>query len=142
MNVRCGDPGEIDSLLAFWRHAAHGTSVTDDPAGLGRLLARDPEALLVAEVDGVVVGTVVAGWDGWRGNLYRLAVAPEHRRTGVARALLSAAHARFVALGAVVAAAMVDNDNHDAHVAYERLGYRPQAGRTRWLRDLHLPAVV
>lgn len=136
MVIRSGRPDDIDGLLAFWRHAADGTSVTDDPASVGRLLAHDPEALIVAELDGAFAGTVVAGWDGWRGNLYRLAVAPDHRRTGVARALLATAHARFVALGAVVAVAMVEDDNLHARATYQKLGYRPQEGRTRWLRDL------
>ncbi|CAI7973548.1 GNAT family N-acetyltransferase [Parafrankia sp. BMG5.11] len=137
MVIRSGRPGDVDELLAFWRHAADGTSVSDDPIGVGRLLAHDPEAVLVAELDEVMVGTVVAGWDGWRGHIYRLAVAPDHRRTGVARALLAAAHERFVALGAVLADAMVEDDNLDAHATYEKTGYRKQEGRTRWLRDLH-----
>jgi ribosomal protein S18 acetylase RimI-like enzyme len=140
MEIRYGRPDDIDSLLAFWKHAADGTSITDDPTGLRRLLARDPDALIVAERHEALIGTVIAGWDGWRGNVYRLAVAPDHRRTGVARALLSTAHARFAALGAVAAVAMVEDDNPDAHATYETLGYRPQQGRTRWLRELGQPA--
>jgi predicted MFS family arabinose efflux permease len=44
------------------------------------LLNADPEALLVAEVDGVVVGSLIAAWDGWRGSFYRLAVSGLPRR--------------------------------------------------------------
>ncbi len=116
--------------------AADGASVSDDPAGVGRLLAHDPGALLVADHDGDVVGTVVAGWDGWRGHIYRLAVDPEYRRHGVARALLAAAHDRFAALGAVLADAMVEDDNADARATYEALGYQLQPGRGRWVRKL------
>jgi ribosomal protein S18 acetylase RimI-like enzyme len=36
----------------------------------------------------VVVGSIIAKWDGWRGNMYRLAVLPDYRRLGVARALV------------------------------------------------------
>jgi ribosomal protein S18 acetylase RimI-like enzyme len=43
---------------------------------------------LVATIDGQIVDSVIGGWDGWRGNIYRLAVAPEHRRQGIARRLL------------------------------------------------------
>ena len=56
--------------------------------GLTRLLAADPQALLVAELDGVVAGSLIAAWDGWRGSFYRLAVSPEHRRKGLATMLL------------------------------------------------------
>ncbi|WP_261570952.1 GNAT family N-acetyltransferase [Frankia gtarii] len=91
--------------------------------------------MLAADHDGGVVGTVVAGWDGWRGHVYRLAVDPEYRRQGVARTLLIAAHDRFAALGAVLADAMVEDDNTDARATYEALGYQRQPDRGRWVRD-------
>ncbi len=40
--------------------------------------------------DGAIVATLIAAWDGWRGNMYRLAVAPELRREGIARTLVEA----------------------------------------------------
>ena len=49
---------------------------------------------------GAIVGSVIAGWDGWRGSVYRLAVAPPHRRRGIGGRLLHAAEERLVALGA------------------------------------------
>ncbi len=59
------------------------------------LLERDPSALLVAELGDQLVGSVIAGWDGWRGHLYRLAVHPDRSREGVGRALLVAAESRL-----------------------------------------------
>jgi GNAT superfamily N-acetyltransferase len=44
--------------------------------------------LLVATAHGRIVGSVIGGWDGWRGNIYRLAVVPEYRRLGIARRLV------------------------------------------------------
>ena len=78
-------------MLGLWRRAAHGSSISDDAAGLTCLIERDDAALLLAVADGEIVGTVIVGWDGWRGHLYRLAVAPELRRRGIATALLLAA---------------------------------------------------
>jgi ribosomal protein S18 acetylase RimI-like enzyme len=63
-------------------------SVSDSPEGLAGLLTADPQALLVAELDGVLAGSLIAAWDGWRGSFYRLAVSPEHRRKGLATMLL------------------------------------------------------
>jgi ribosomal protein S18 acetylase RimI-like enzyme len=54
------------------------------------LIARDPEALLLAEDEGELVGAVIAAFDGWRGTFFRLAVPPERRRTGIGRALVAA----------------------------------------------------
>ncbi|CAJ62551.1 Putative acetyltransferase [Frankia alni ACN14a] len=110
--------------------------MSDDAAGVAALLAHDPQAVLIAEVDGVVVGTLIAGWDGWRCHLYRLAVAPEHRRAGIARALLAAARERFLALGGRRIDAMVDDTNTQAHALYRAADYRSQPSWTRWVHPL------
>ncbi|NEE56178.1 GNAT family N-acetyltransferase, partial [Streptomyces sp. SID8455] len=68
--------------------------ISDDGDGVARLVERDPDALILAERDGTLVGTVIAGFDGWRCHLYRLAVHPEQRRRGVGGALLAAAEER------------------------------------------------
>ncbi|WP_284418540.1 GNAT family N-acetyltransferase [Streptomyces albus] len=136
LRIRPADERDIDRVLAFWREAAEGTSVSDDGAGVAALLARDPEALLLAERDDVLVGTVVAGWDGWRCSLYRLAVLPSHRRRGVSRALLAAAERRFTALGGRRGDAMVLDANERAHRAWEAAGYAPQPEWSRWVKSL------
>ncbi|AXI76416.1 GNAT family N-acetyltransferase [Peterkaempfera bronchialis] len=135
-DIRPARPAEIPDLLAFWGHAAEGKSVTDDEDGLAQLLARDPEALIVAEQDGRLVGTVIAGWDGWRCHLYRLAVHPDHRRQGVATALLDAAEARFRALGGRRGDAMVLDRNTLGASAWQAAGYAPDAAWTRWTKPL------
>jgi ribosomal protein S18 acetylase RimI-like enzyme len=84
VKIRHGHSDDTDRLLDFWRRAAEGTSITDDPDGVRRLLDRDAAAVLIAEGDGEIVGTVIAGWDGWRCHLYRLAVSPAYRRRGIA----------------------------------------------------------
>lgn len=70
---------DLGAVLDFWKAAAEGTSISDDLAGVERLHDRDPGALLLARRDGELVGTVIAGFDGWRCHLYRLAVHPGHR---------------------------------------------------------------
>ncbi|MFE0764517.1 GNAT family N-acetyltransferase [Streptomyces smyrnaeus] len=136
LSIRAATERDIEAVLAFWREAAEGTSVSDDRDGVARLLARDPEALLLAEWDGHLVGTVIAGWDGWRCSLYRLAVAPSRRRQGVSRALLATAEERFAALGGRRGDAMVLDGNERAHRAWEAAGYAPQPQWSRWVKTL------
>ncbi|WP_327674208.1 GNAT family N-acetyltransferase [Kitasatospora sp. NBC_00458] len=137
--LRTATPDEIPAVLALWARAAKGTSITDDAAGVAALLGRDPECLILAvraDDPAVPVGTVIAGWDGWRCHLYRLAVDPEHRRQGVGAALLAAAEERFAALGGRRADAMVLDDNALGHRTWQAAGYGPQPQWTRWAKPL------
>ncbi|WP_407563258.1 GNAT family N-acetyltransferase [Streptomyces sp. 184] len=136
LHIRAAEPADVPAVLAFWRAAAEGTSVSDDEAGVAGLLARDPGALLLAERGGELAGTVIAGFDGWRCHLYRLAVHPGHRRHGVGTALLAAAERRFTAAGGRRADAMVLNRNERAHHAWQAGGYVRQEQWSRWVKPL------
>jgi ribosomal protein S18 acetylase RimI-like enzyme len=136
ITVRNGRLADVDALLSFWIEAAEGTDRHDDPAKVVALIERDPEAVLIAEIGGETAGTLIAGWDGWRAHLYRLAVAPARRRQGVGTVLIRAAEERFAKFGAFRADAMVLHDNVLAHHAWSAAGYAPQPQWSRWVKAL------
>ena len=104
---------ECPLVLELWKHAEAIPRPTDTLPELERIVREHPHTLLVGEEDGRLVGTVIAGWDGWRGGIYRLAVLPECRRRGVGQALVAEAERRLVARGARRLNAMVARD--EAH---------------------------
>jgi len=91
---------DIEALLALWRATESGPSVTDTPQHLSMLVEKAPDLFLAAEADGRIVGSVLGGWDLWRGHIYRLAVHPDVQRRGLARRLVSEIEVRLRARGA------------------------------------------
>jgi ribosomal protein S18 acetylase RimI-like enzyme len=134
--LRTATEEDIASVLGLWAAADSPPSVSDSPDGLGRLLAADPQALLVAELDGVLAGSLIAAWDGWRGSLYRLAVSPEHRRKGLATMLLREGERRLRELGAVRLTAIVVADEAGAMAFWQAVGYERQQHRARFVRHM------
>jgi ribosomal protein S18 acetylase RimI-like enzyme len=137
VDVRAAAAQDLAEVLALWRTAAENTNRSpDSAAALASLHLRDPDALLLAVEEDRIVGTIIAGWDGWRCHLYRLAVAPDRRRTGIARALIAAAEDRFRAMGGTRADAMVLDDNTGAHGVWQANGYTAQDNWSRWIKPL------
>jgi ribosomal protein S18 acetylase RimI-like enzyme len=130
-------PDDVSALLSLWtRSAENSNRPVDTGDAVERMLRRDPDGVIVAREDGRLIGSVIAGWDGWRYHLYRLAVHPDHRRQGVAHALLGAAEERFRSLGARRIDAMVLDDNLDGNAFWLASGYERQAEWGRWVKNV------
>ena len=83
-----------------------------------------PELLLIGEVDATIVGAVIAGFDGVRGWIYHLAVAPEFRRLGFATQLVRAAEDGLRRLGCPKVNLQVRVANHEVVEFYRSMGYQ------------------
>jgi ribosomal protein S18 acetylase RimI-like enzyme len=92
-------------------------------AAIPAKLAVQPELFLVA-VDGpTVTGTAMAGYDGHRGWLYSVAVAPSHQRMGIGAELVRAAEARLRRMGCGKINLQVRATNDAVVALYRPLGY-------------------
>ncbi len=75
-----------------------------------------------------VIGSVMGGWDGWRGWIYKLAVAGEERRKGIATRLLTEIAGRLHASGATIIRAYVENQNGASLSLFRKMGYTGMDG--------------
>lgn len=137
--IRHGTKADLEPVLSLWSRSDGPTTETDSAEALTDLLARDPEALLVATTGDEVVGSLIAGWDGWRGSFYRLAVDPGWRRQGMATALIRAGEERLRALGVRRLTAIVLSEDGGAIEFWAAAGYERQVARTRFVRMLEKP---
>jgi ribosomal protein S18 acetylase RimI-like enzyme len=116
---------DLPAALALWSACGLHPSRSDTEAGFRLKLARDPDLFLVAEAaDGTLAGTVLGSWDGRRGWINRLAVAPEWRGTGLAQRLMAEVEARLAARGCDKVNLLIEADNPGVQGFYAALGYR------------------
>jgi GNAT superfamily N-acetyltransferase len=135
VTIRPATRDDLSAVLDLLARERSPAAVTDDSEeGLNRAI--ESGALLVAEAEGRLIGTVIAGWDGWRGALWRLVVEPEHRRDGVGRALVEAGERRLRDLGAVRITVLVGRDEDDAGAFWEATGYEEDRKIRRFVRNL------
>jgi len=122
--VRRCRPGEAPAVLDLWEQERSGhASVADRLEDIERLAGESPAALLVAEREGEIVGALIAAWDGWRGNIYRLAVRGDRRRQGIGLALVRAGEDYLRRCGARRITALVAFEDETASSFWERAGY-------------------
>jgi ribosomal protein S18 acetylase RimI-like enzyme len=134
--IRSAVAGDFPSVLELWADAAGPTGLAETSERLSALARTDREALLLAEAEGLLVGAVIAAWDGWRGSFYRLAVRADWRRRGLAMALVREGERRLGERGAVRLTAIVADDDLVAISFWSALGYRRQPRRARFIRHL------
>jgi ribosomal protein S18 acetylase RimI-like enzyme len=134
--LRAASAVDVDDLIALWEVAAeNGSRPPDTAVAVTALLRRDPQAVILADQDGVLIGSIIAGWDGWRYHLYRLAVRPDRRGQGVGSALLGAAESRLKAFGATRIDAMVLDGNDLGQQLWRASGYSRQDDWRRWVKS-------
>ena len=120
--IREFEPADGDALRALWTTFGFRL-IADDDAGLTRFAARNPRLFVVAEDASRIVGSVLGAWDGRRGWLYHVAVAPSHQRQGLAGELVGLVEGRLRDLGCPRVLVMVEAANEAALRFWITLGY-------------------
>ncbi len=119
-NYRIEDYDEVNQL---WRKCGLNAGRSDKRDEVEKVLKYNPDTCFIALEDGIVVGSVIGGYDGRRGIVHHLAVNPSLQGKGYGGELMSALEKRFTEKGVVKMSFWVHKRNIRAIDYYETIGY-------------------
>lgn len=123
MHIRSFAINDEQAVIDLWTNCGLVRPWNNPHLDIARKLSEQPKLFLVVEVDGKVVGSVMAGYDGHRGWIYYLAVDPDQRGNSYGRALVDAAEQLLLQRGCPKVNLMIRNGNERVQAFYRQLGY-------------------
>lgn len=124
MNIRPFRSQDEAEVIELWRQCGLVRPQNDPGRDIARKLRVNPEWFLVGEADGAIVASVMAGYEGHRGWINYLAVAPGRRRAGLGRRIMAEAERLLRSAGCAKINLQVRTDNRGVIAFYESLGWR------------------
>jgi ribosomal protein S18 acetylase RimI-like enzyme len=118
---------DTEAVVALWRECGLTRPWNDPYKDIARKLRVQRELFLVGEADSAIVSSIMAGYEGHRGWIYYLAVAPSHQRRGFARELMQHVEADLLARGCPKISLLVRSTNAAVLAFYARIGYAQDA---------------
>lgn len=127
MHIRTFERADEADVVALWRRCGLTRPWNDPHQDIARKLSEQPELFLVGTVAGRLVASAMIGFDGHRGWIYYLAVAPGWQRRGFGKRLIEEAERRLIAVGCPKLMLLVRAENTAAIEFYRNLGYDDNA---------------
>ena len=124
MQIRPYQPADETAVIDLWQRCDLVRPWNDPRKDITRKLKVNGEMFLIGEIDGWIVGTVMAGYEGHRGWINYLAVDPNHRRHGLARELMRRAEELLRAAGCPKINLQIRGGNEPVIAFYRSLGYQ------------------
>src|SRR5262245_8717586 len=124
MEIRTFQPGDEDEIVTLWDRCGLLRPWNDPRKDIARKIKAQPDLFLVGLIDGRLVASVMVGYEGHRGWVNYLAVAPEVRREGRGRKMMDEAERRLRERGCPKVSLQIRRGNSDVAAFYERLGYK------------------
>ena len=115
------------AVVALWQRCGLLRPWNDPGKDIARKLRVQRDLFLVGTLEDVIVGSVMAGYEGHRGWINYLAVDPQQRRAGLGRALMDEAERRLRALGCPKINLQIRKDNLVATAFYAGIGFAEDA---------------
>jgi ribosomal protein S18 acetylase RimI-like enzyme len=123
MEIRSFDPSDEQQVVALWHECGLVRPWNDPRKDIARKLQVQPQMFLVGVADGNILATAMAGYEGHRGWINYVAVAPAYRRSGLGRAIMEEAERLLGRAGCPKINLQVRRGNAAANEFYKHLGY-------------------
>jgi ribosomal protein S18 acetylase RimI-like enzyme len=123
MSVRKFQQQDREALISLWKRVFPDDPPHNDPARVISAKLSVDDLIFVSEHEQQIVGACMAGYDGHRGWLYAVAVAPEHRRGGTGTLLVNAALEELKRLGCIKVNLQIRPTNTAVAAFYKSLGF-------------------
>jgi ribosomal protein S18 acetylase RimI-like enzyme len=123
MKIRAYETTDEQAVLALWQECGLTRPWNDPRRDIARKLTEQPELFLVGTDEGALVSTAMVGYDGHRGWVHYLGVAPEYRGRSFGRMLMQEAERLLLERGCPKLNLQVRSSNTEAIDFYRKLGY-------------------
>lgn len=122
-NIRGFTGPDTNQVIALWHRCGLVRETNDPSKDISRKMKVRGDLFLIGLLGEEVVSTVMAGYEGHRGWINYLAVAPEHRKQGYGRRMMSEAEALLRREGCPKINLQVRTSNADVLAFYAALGF-------------------
>jgi len=140
MEIRIFQSADEAVVVALWQACGLVRPWNDPHTDIARKLTEQPELFLVGTVGAQLMATAMVGFDGHRGWVYYLAVAPGHRQQSHGRALMQEAERLLTQRGCPKLNLLVRTSNTAVIEFYRKLGYVQDEAVSLGKRLIHDPA--
>ncbi len=123
MQIRSYKKLDEASLITLWEQCGLIRAWNDPKKDIDRKLKIQPELFLVGEIDGELIASAMAGYEGHRAWVNYLAVSPDHRKRGYGRDIMLELERLLDLAGCPKINLQIRASNTPAIKFYQRLGY-------------------
>lgn len=137
ITIRTFNESDYPSVRALWLAVGLELNRSDELSELLLTLERDPDLFIVAENTHLIVGAVLARFDGRRGYIYHLAVAPQYQNQEIGTKIMKEVCVRLLGKNCRKINLHVNPDSPEVMRFYKKLGYQHERllYMTRWIDD-------
>jgi ribosomal protein S18 acetylase RimI-like enzyme len=122
--IRIYQTSDEEQVVGLWQDCGLVVSWNDPRQDIARKLAVQPDLFWIAESGDRLVGTIMVGYEGHRGWINYLAVAPDHQRLSIGRRMMQRAEDELRKLGCPKINLQVRTSNQQVITFYQRLGFK------------------